>query len=142
MESRNCFVRILLYDGVSPDRVIYLRSGLSVDFLVRWRWFFEYLRARVIVKNPRRKVELSSGVSDVLLGDEWREYKTRTLLKHRRAKLKALQSSPVEVDLFGFAGEERNDDIRKVERDIKLLEAGRYPIAEFPSYVNEIKRWI
>lgn len=142
MERSDCFVRILLYDGASPDRVIYLRSGLSVDFVVRWRWFFEYLQALVKVKHPRRKVELSSGVSDVLLGDEWREYKTRSLLKHRQGRLKSLLSSPVEADLFGFSVENREADIRKVREDIALLEAGKYPIAEFPSYVNEIKRWI
>lgn len=142
MESRNCFVRILLYDGASPDRVIYLRSGLNVDFVVRWRWFFEYLQALVKVKHPRRRVELSTGVSDVLLGEEWREFKTRSLLKHRQGKLKSLLSSPVEADLFGFSVENREADIKKVREDIAMLEAGEYPIAEFPSYVNEIKRWI
>lgn len=142
MESNKCFVRILVYEGASPDRVIYLRSGLSVDFVVRWRWFFEYLQALVKVKHPRRKVELSSGVSDVLLGDEWREFKTRSLLKHRQGRLKSLLSSPVKADLFGFSEEKREADIRKVREDIALLEAGKYPIAEFPSYVNEIKRWI
>lgn len=142
MEAHKCYARILLYDGFTPEKVIYLRTGLNVESLVKWKWYFEYLQALVKVHHPKRKVELTTGVATVLLGDEWKQYKTATLLKHRKSKLKQLESTEVERDLFGFAEEANNENIAKVKNEIEQLENGTYPIAEFPEYINEIKQWI
>lgn len=142
MKKHPIAARILVYAGVHPFKVVYLRSGMDVDFAVRWRWYFEYLAARVKVANPRRKVELYIGKQDVLLGEVWVEYHKKNLLKHRRAKLAKLEKGVVEDDLFGFNAEKNREQIQKVKDDIAQLENGTYPIVKFPEYVNHIKDWI
>ena len=142
MEKKPICARILLYDGLHAYRVIYLRSGMNVDFAVRWRWYFDYLAALVKVHHPKRKVELYVGAQDVKLGKEWRAYRTANLLRHRRNKLKELETKNVVDDLFGYSTQERNEDIARVKKDIEQLENGTYPIPEFPEYVNEVKQWI
>lgn len=136
------FAKILLYDGHYPDRVIYLRTHMTIDQVIKWRWYFEYLQALVKVRHPRRKVELTIGPSDTKLGQEWKEFHTANLLRHRKAKLKKLMNEKVQDDLFHFHSEERAESIRKVKMEIAQLEQGIYPIVEFPDYVNLIKQYI
>lgn len=142
MKASSICARILIYDGLYPEKVIYLRSGMDIDFAVRWRWYFDYLAALVKVHHPKRKVELSVGVQDVLLGQEWIDFRTANLLKNRRAKLKRLEMEIVEDDLFNFKSQDHQTKISKVKKEIEQLENGTYPIPVFPEYVNEIKKWI
>lgn len=62
--------RILVYNGSHAEKVIYLRTGMDVDFAIRWRWYFDYLAALVKVHHPKRKVELYIGPQNVKLGQE------------------------------------------------------------------------
>lgn len=136
------FARILIYEGSHPDCVVYLRTGMNVDFAFKWRWFFEYLAARVKVANPRRKVELTIKVTDTIYGEEWKELRTKNLLKHRRARLSKLEKMHIADDLFGFRSEEHQKSIDKCREEIRQLECGEYPLPDFPGYVNKIKDWI
>ena len=54
-------VKITVYKGYHADKVVYYRGQISIDMLEKWRWYFEYLAARIKVKHPRRKVELTIG---------------------------------------------------------------------------------
>ena len=142
LTEHKIYARILVYGYKShtAERVVYLRTGMEVDFAVRWRWWFEYLAALVKVHHPHRKVELSVGQQTVLLGEEWKAERTRNLLKDRRARLKRLEGEVVApVDLFGFAEQAHEDKIAKCREDIRRLEAGTYHIPDFPDYRNEIK---
>lgn len=124
------------------DDVVYYRSGMSPDFVARWMWYFEYLAARVKVANPRRRVELWHGPADIMLGQEWHEYRRLAMLKSRNIKLKQLQKNTPEVDLFGFALEDQEKRIDEVKRQMALLERDEYPIPDFPEYVNKIKEYL
>lgn len=142
MKASPIAARICVYNGLYAEKVIYLRSGMDIDFAIRWKWYFEYLAALVKVHHPKRKVEFDFGPQDVRLGQEWKDWHTDNLLRNRKAKLKKLETGIVDDDLFGFASQEHKAKIDSVKREIEQLENGTYPIPEFPEYVNEIKQWI
>ena len=127
MKASPIAARILVYNGLYAEKVIYLRSGMDVDFAVRWRWYFDYLAALIKVHHPKRKVELYVGPQTVKLGQEWKDFHTANLLRHRRAKLKKLEMGIVEDDLFGFASQEHKVKIDSVKRDIEQWEMVHIP---------------
>lgn len=142
---KQCVVKIAVstvenYDHI--DDVVYYRSGMTPDFVARWKWFFEYLAARVKVFNPRRRVELWSGPADIMLGDEWHEHRRLAMLKSRNIKLNQLQRTSPDRDLFGFAQSDHEQLIVDVKRQIAQLESDEYPIPDFPEYINKIKEYI
>lgn len=142
---KQCVVRISVStaeDYFHIDDVVYYRSGMKPDFVTRWMWFFEYLAARVKVSNPRRRVELWHGPVDIMLGDEWHQYRRRAMLKSRNIKLrKLLNESPI-ADLFGFADADHAKKINEVKRQILALENDVFDIPEFPEYINKLKTYI
>lgn len=136
--------KIAIYDKNSHtvDDIIYYRGNMSIDFALRWKWWFRYLAARVQVSHPRRKVEMFFGRQNVLIGDKFKEQKTKTLLNNRRGLLKRLENDNVAPDLFGFNEEDKERKLQKCKEDIRLLEQGEYPLPEFPEYINKIKNWL
>ena len=126
----------------SMDEVVYFRSGMTADFVSRWQWFFEYLAALVKVNNPKRRVVFYKGPQDVLLGEEWHNYRRQSLLLSNKGKLKRLQSSPVESDLFGFNQQDHEAEMQRVADKIEALERDEFPIEEFPKYINKIKNFL
>lgn len=142
---KQCVVKI----GVSSNTdythigdVVYYRSGMTPDFVARWRWYFDFLAALVKVANPRRRVEIWSGPVDIMLGDEWHQHRRAAMLKSRAIKLKQLRNFTPSNDLFGFAMADHERQVSEVQRQIELLERDEYPIAEFPEYINLIKPYI
>lgn len=124
------------------DDVVYFRSGMSPDFVDRWLWFFEYLSARVKVANPKRKVELYKGPQDVMLGDEWHEYRRNVMMKSCTTKLKKLEKEVINDDLFHFASQDNERKIEEVKAKFSSLERDEFPIPAFPEYINKIKNYI
>lgn len=55
MEDTIC-IKITIYKGCHADEVIYYRNKLPIRIVSQWRWYFEYIAARVKVNNPKRKV--------------------------------------------------------------------------------------
>lgn len=142
--ENKCVVKIAV-SGKSHhliEEVIYFRSGMSVDFVTRWSWYFEYLAALVKVANPRIKVELYKGPQDVMLGKEWHEHRREALLKSRKTKLKKLSIGVVDDDLFHFKSQDNEKEKQKVQSQIEFLIRDEYPIAEFPEYRNKIKKFL
>lgn len=140
-----CIVKIAVStaeDYTHIDDVVYYRSGMSPDFIGRWLWYFEYLAARVKVANPRRKVEFYKGPQEVKLGQEWHEFRRLTLMKSRNRKLIELQRNKPSADLFGFAKEEHARRIGEVQLQLELLARDKYPIPDFPEYINKLKSYI
>ncbi len=136
------FVKISVYNGTHVDKVVYYRNKLPVFIVEKWRWYFEYLAARIKVKHPRRKVELTICPQTLLQGDEFVQEKIKNLLRHRRSRLKKLIESPVETDLFSLNADERQREINQVKSEIESLEKGEYNGYIPPVYINEIKNWI
>ena len=128
--------KIAIYDKNSHtvDDIIYYRGNMSIDFALRWKWWFRYLAARVQVSHPRRKVEMFFGRQNVLIGDKFKEQKTKTLLNNRRGLLKRLENDNVAPDLFGFNEEDKERKLQKCKEDIRLLEQAK----EEQPYIDEI----
>ena len=124
------------------DDVVYYRSGMSPDFLTRWMWFFEYLAAKVKVANPRRRVEIYHGPIDIMLGQEWHEYRRQAILKSRNIKLNKLKRFTPNDDLFGFARADHEKRVNDVLQQITQLERDEFPIQDFPEYINKIKIYL
>lgn len=140
-----CVVKITLSSKVyynHVDEVVYFRSGMSPGFVERWLWFFEYLAARIKVVNPRRRVVLWYGSVDIMLGEEWHEYRRLALLKSRQIKLKQLQRIQPGSDLFGFGEADHSGRVSEVLRQIHSLESDKFPIDDFPTYINNIKLFL
>ena len=51
-------VKILIYSGCLAEATIYYRYNLPMRIVEKWKWYFEYLAAKVKCANPHRKVEL------------------------------------------------------------------------------------
>ena len=124
------------------DDVVYYRSGMSPDFVDRWLWFFEYLSARVKVANPKRKVEFYKGPQDVMLGNEWHEYRRNVMMRTCNTKLKKLEKGVVNDDLFHFASQDNDKKISEVRTKLATLEKDEFPIPAFHEYINKIKNYI
>ena len=135
-------VKITVYKGYHADKVVYYRGQISIDMLEKWRWYFEYLAARIKVKHPRRKVELTIGRQTLLLGDEYVQERIKNLLRHRRAKLQKLINTPVASDLFNDNQIDLEKKIEQTRAEIAALERGEYTGWVPPYYINEIKQWI
>ena len=138
-----CVVKISVTSETDPfhvSDVVYYRSGMSPDFVLRWYRHFEYLAALVKVHNPKRSVFLYRGPQECLLGKEWHEHRRAALLKSRTIKLKQLKRVEIDEDLFGFNRADHERHIKKIELQIKMLERDEYPIPDFPEYINKIKR--
>lgn len=138
----DCVVKISIGSYCSVDEVVYYRSGLSVDFVVRWLWYFEYIASLIKIHNPRKKVTLFHGHQDVLVGKEWHDFRRQSLLKSKTNRLKRLQNSMFDDDLFGFESQERELKIARLKMDIVALEEDRYTFDEFPDYINLMKKYI
>lgn len=142
--ASKCVVKIGISsetDYFHIEEVVYYRSGLTPDFVIRWLWYFEYLAALVKVNNPRRKVEFYKGPQNIMVGKEWHEHRRATLLKSRETKLKKLEKGVVDDDLFHFKSQDNEDKKRQVQSQIDALNRDEYPIEEFPEYINRIKEY-
>jgi hypothetical protein len=135
-------VKITVYKGCYADKVVYYRGQISIDMLEKWRWYFEYLAARIKVKHPRRKVELTICPQTLPLGDEYVQEKIKNLLRHRRAKLQKLINTHVESDLFNDNQIDLEKKIEQTREEIAALDRGEYTGWVPPYYINEIKQWI
>ena len=135
-------VKITVYKGYQADRVVYYRGQISIDMLEKWRWYFEYLAARIKVKHPRRNVELTICPQTLPLGDEYVQEKIKNLLRHRRSNLQKLINTPVASDLFNYNQIDMEKKIEQTRAEIAALERGEYTGWVPPYYINEIKQWI
>ena len=140
-----CIVKITIGDENDYFRVgevVYYRSGMTPDFVVRWLWYFEYIQALIKVHNPKRNVSLIRAPQNILLGKEWHEHRRLSLIKSKQSKLKKLQMGVVDDDLFHFKSQENEKKIEQVKKQIEALERDEHPIEEFPEYINKIKKYV
>lgn len=120
------------------------RTIKSPDFVVRWRWYFDYLAALVKVCHPHLNVVIHCGTldDDIKLGNDWHDYRRTTMLQSARRKLAQLESADIALDIFGFAQEDHARDLASQRALVEALENDTHPIPEFPEYINRIKEYI
>jgi hypothetical protein len=136
------FVKIVLYKGYYVDSVVYYRRYMNIDFVLRWRWYFEYLAARLKVAYPREKVEILCGRIDLLTPAEYAVKKRESLLRAKRGQIKKLENTPDELDLFDIAINKKREKIERIEKEIKRLENGEKTFWVYGDYKNEIKKYL
>lgn len=135
-------IKIMVYDKCHVEEVVYYRNKLPMWIVEQWKWYFEYLAARIKVKNPRRKVELVICAQTLLQGEEYIQVKSASLLKAKKARLTKLMDRPVAADLFGFNQEARDEKIQALMAEIEALERGEFNYYVPQTYINTIKEWI
>ena len=135
------FVKITLYKGCHPSEVVYYRRGMDIDFMLRWKWYFEYLAAIVKVANPREKVEFMCGQIDLLSPEKYIEKKRESLLRAKSGQLRRLRNEPDELDLFDIAINKKRDKIARIEDEISRLEKGEITFWVYESYINKIHKY-
>ena len=115
---------------------------MSVDFVVRWKWYFEYIAALVKTKNPYCHVILTIGQQNTLCGEDYITTKTISLLRHKKATLEKLKKSPISNDLFDFAKSDKQAKIAKLALEIEALKTNQYEFYVPPVYINKIKQYL
>ena len=136
------FVKIVLYKRCHVDAVVYYRRYMNIDFFLRWRWFFEYIAARIKVAHPRERVEFLGGRIDSLTPEAYIEKKRESLLRAKRGQLKKLENTPAELDLFDIAINKRQDKIDRIEDEILRLESGEVTFYVPGDHVNRVHEFI
>ena len=142
LERPQLCVKIIAYRGWYADKVVYYRNKLPLRIVEKWKWYFEYLAARIKVAHPRRKVELVICTQTLLQGEEYIKAKTVSLLKAKKSKLKRLIEAPTVDDLFGFGAQDRQNKIKALESEIPALERGEFNYYVPVTNINVIKQWI
>ena len=135
-------VKILIYKGYLADRVVYYRNRLPLFVVEKWKWYFEYLAARIKVNNPRIKVELIICQQDLLQGDEYKQKKIQDLLKANKSKLQKMLLQPIEADLFGSNEETHRAKIEALQAKVDKLEEGEFDGYIPEVYINDVKNYI
>ena len=135
-------IKIMVYDKFHVDEVVYYRNKLPMWIVEQWKWYFEYLAARIKVRHPKRKVELVICAQTLLQGEEYITVKSASFLKAKKGHLKRLQERPVVPDLFGFSQEARDGKIQALMAEIEALERGEFNYYVPQTYINTIKEWI
>ena len=122
IEKPQICVKIMVYDKCHVDEVVYYRNKLPMWIVEQWKWYFEYMAARIKVRHPRRKVELVICAQTLLQGEEYIKVKSASLLKAKKSRLTKLIERPVAADLFGFnqeAREEKNQGSKIRNRSLR-----------------------
>lgn len=142
LEKPQICIKIMVYNKCHVEEVVYYRNKLPMWIVEQWRWYFEYLAARIKVAHPRQKVELVICAQTLLQGEEYIQAKTVSLLRAKRSRLKRLIESPTADDLFGFGAQDRQNKINALESEIQALERGEFNYYVPQTYINSIKEWI
>lgn len=140
--DNNLCVKINLYDGYYVEDVIYFRYNVPLPIVERWKWYFDFLAAKVKVKNPQRKVEVVITACNIPCGEDYVSEHAKNFLRAKKVKLKRLKNNRYVDDLFGWAKDDYDESVAAVNKEIQSLERGEfnyyYPVA----YINKIKDWI
>ena len=83
-------IKIMVYDKCHVEEVVYYRNKLPMWIVEQWKWYFEYVAARIKVRHPRRKVELVICAQTLLQGEEYIAVKSASFLKAKKGQLKRL----------------------------------------------------
>lgn len=136
-------VKITAYTEKQGDaRVVYFRSGMPVESVIKWKWYFSYLTALIKVKHPRWSVELTIVNQELKFGEEYKKEKIQNLIKNCKAKITQISREVVIEDMFGLNEQEKQDRLKRYKERLKKLESGEYDGYIPPEFINDIKKYI
>ena len=90
---KKIFVKISIsynYYG-SIDEIIYFRYGININTFSRWKWYFEYLVAKIKINYPKSKVFFEYGEQNLIFGNEYILKKKKDLLIRKEINLKKIE---------------------------------------------------
>ena len=144
MESLNdkkYVVKIQLYNGHIVDKVLYYKRQLRYDQIIRFEWYFNFLRSVANLAFPKSKVELKIIEDTLPLKDEYIKEKTINLIKAKKRKLTQLNNEYKTAwkDMFGEVDKKYKNEVNKTETELKDLQNGKITFWVMPEYINLIK---
>lgn len=137
-------IKITLVKSYYDRQTVYYRYEVPPMLYGKWKWYFEYLAAKIKVRYPKATVEYYAeqiGVKDPwLAGDYYKRKKTETLTRHKLSQIKRLEKERTkDDDLFHFKSEDAKKRIEKLKEEVKALEKGEYAFYIPETYINRIK---
>lgn len=135
-KMKKIFVKISIsynYYG-SIDEVIYFRYGIDINSFSRWKWYFEYLVAKIKINYPKSKVFFEYGEQNLIFGNEYILKKKKDLLIRKEINLKKIEGDK-KLMLFEdeLSTSKKNRLIKEIE-DLKNNEFNFYIPSE---YINK-----
>lgn len=103
------------------DDVVYYRRYMSLEFAMRWQWYFHYISALVQVHHPELFVRTFIGRTDMLTPAQYIEKKREDLLRAQRAKLTKMSNIPVQYDLFGYNVLKELRKLKPLRKESRIL---------------------
>ena len=133
---KKIFVKISLsyqYYG-SIDEVVYFRYGISINNFSRWKWYFEYLVARIKINYPKCKVFFEYGEQNLIFGNEYILKKKKDLLKRKEINLKKIKE---DKKLMLFEDELSTSKKNKLIQEIEDLKNNEFNFYIPSEYINK-----
>ena len=103
----------------SLAEVVYFKNEMTVDFYIRWKWYFEYRAALLRVNNPKNYTELIQGTYEYIPKEKEIQKKLQDKIRGKKAKITQVKNA-----------------LKKVEQEWREL----WPIDEDQRHKNTINK--
>ena len=133
---KKIFVKICIsyiYYG-SIDEVIYFRYGIDINTFSRWKWYFEYLVAKIKINYPKSKIFFEYGEQNLIFGNEYILKKKKDLLKRKEINLKKIEE---DNKLMLFEDELSTSKKNKLIQEIEDLKNNKFNFYIPADYINK-----
>ena len=133
---KKIFVKISIsynYYG-SIDEVIYFRYGIDINTFSHWKWYFEYLVAKIKINYPKSKVFFEYGEQNLIFGNEYILKKKKDLLIRKEINLKKIEG---DKKLMLFEDELSTSKKNKLIQEIKDLKKNVFNFYIPDDYINK-----
>ena len=133
---KKIFVKISIsynYYG-SIDEVIYFRYGIDINTFSRWKWYFEYLVAKIKINYPKSKVFFEYGEQNLIFGNEYILKKKKDLLIRKEINLKKIEG---DKKLMLFEDELSTSKKNKLIQEIEDLKNNKFDFYIPSEYINK-----
>ena len=133
---KKIFVKIsisYIYYG-SIDEVIYFRYGIDINTFSRWKWYFEYLVAKIKINYPKSKVFFEYGEQNLIFGNEYILKKKKDLLKRKEINLKKIEG---DKKLMLFEDELSTSKKNRLIQEIEDLKNNEFNFYIPNEYINK-----
>lgn len=85
LPPQRMFVKIEAGPKAGGNDCVYFKTDMKTEFLIRWRWYFEYRAALYKVKNPKHTVHIEFGRYDFIeSAEDRRNQLEKDILKYER----------------------------------------------------------
>ena len=133
---KKIFVKIsisYIYYG-SIDEVIYFRYGIDINTFSRWKWYFEYLVAKIKINYPKSKVFFEYGEQNLIFGNEYILKIKRDLLTRKEINLKKIER---DKKLMLFEDELSTSKKNRLIQEIEDLKNNEFNFYIPNEYINK-----